>query len=180
MPADDTVPASGAASTARLFYALWPEPPLREALLAHQRAWSWPPGVSLTRPERLHMTLHFLGELPRALLPALAAALPPAQAPFGMLLAQPVLWRGGLAVLLAPEAPAALVELHSRLAAALHALGLPTETRPFAPHVTLARRAHQARPPLQFDPIPWTARGAVLVESVRPHGGYRVLAEAPG
>lgn len=178
MPVDDTVPAGAAASTARLFYALWPEPPLREALLAHQRAWSWPPGVSLTRPERLHMTLHFLGDVQRALLPGLAAALPPAPAPFEMRLAQPVLWRGGLAVLLVPEAPPVLIELHARLAAALHAMGLPTETRPFAPHVTLARRAHQARPPSHFEPITWTARSAVLIESVRPQGGYRVLAEA--
>lgn len=171
--------AAGAGS-ARLFYALWPDAAVHAALLAHQRAWRWPAGVSLTRPERLHLTLHFLGELPAALLPALADALPRGGEPFELRLAQPALWRGGLAVLLAEQVPPPLRALHAGLGEALQALGLSTDPRPFAPHVTLARRARHAVPPGQVEPVVWPARGAVLVESVRPQGGYRVLAGAAG
>lgn len=163
-------------SAARVFYALWPDAAVRGALQAHQRVWAWPGGVSLTRPERLHLTLHFLGEVPTALLAPLADALPRRPEPFELRLTQPALWRGGLAVLLAEEAPAGLLALHARLAQAIRSLDLPVETRPFAPHVTLARRARHAGPPGRPEPVAWTARGAVLVESVRPQGGYRVLA----
>lgn len=173
-------PTPPACPTARLFYALWPDASAREALQAQQRAWRWPDGVVLTPPERLHLTLHFLGDVPITLRPELAEALPGEMEPFELRLAQPALWNGDLAVLLAEEASAPLLALHGRLQAALQGLGLPTGTRPFAPHVTLARAAQQAEPPVQPQPIAWTVRGAVLVESLRPQGGYHVLAGAAG
>lgn len=164
----------------RLFYALWPDAAVREALRARQRSWHWPRGAALTRPERLHMTLHFLGELPVARLPELVAALPPPGETFELRLDRDLLWSGGLAVLLASEPPPALLALHRELGAALQAQGLPLDPRPFAAHVTLARRARHAHPPSQPEPVVWRARAAVLVESLRPQGGYRVLAGLPG
>ena len=72
--------------------------------------------------------------------------------------------------------PDGLLALQRRLGEALRALGLPTETRPFRPHVTFARKAAGAALRFEPEPLRWRVRSHVLVES-RPGraGGYVVL-----
>ena len=72
--------------------------------------------------------------------------------------------------------PDGLLALQQRLGAALRALGLPTETRPYRPHVTLARKAAGAALRCEPAPLRWRVRSHALVES-RPggRGGYIVL-----
>lgn len=121
----------------RLFLALPLSPQAVEALVRVQadlRVQS--PGANCTRPENLHLTLAFLGETPRVR-EAVAAmeevALPPfsfelgGQGRFGTLY-----WAG-------VRPSAGLQALQGALADRLRAHGFSLESRPFRPHLTLAR-----------------------------------------
>lgn len=164
---------------ARLFFALWPDEHVRNALVDLQSRWTWPQGAAKVARDRLHVTLHFLGDQPRAGLPELADAAEVVFTAFELILLEAGLWSSnGVAWVRATVAPAPLLELHANLGKALEGLGLPTEKRRFEPHVTLARRAMRAKAPERVAPIPWQVAGFVLVESeLRPPARYRVLRE---
>ncbi len=166
----------GLAGHTRLFIALWPEPEVCQALQAWSRQW---PGVAATKPvpaQRLHLTLHFLGDVPREQMPGLQAALALPFTPFVLSLARAARWPGGIAVLEPERLPAPLIRLHGAIAEALQSLALPTESRRFRPHVTLARRAGTATPPASGPGVRWPVRGFALVEShPPPDGGYRIV-----
>lgn len=167
---------SNEANPPRLFIALWPQPALREALARAAGAWHWPPQARRTPPERLHVTLHFLGTVEARRLPELARSLAVPWAGCDLVLDRPRLWPGGIAVLEAASVPASLAALHGALSARLQRLALPVEARPFRPHVTLARQAWGARAPEQVDPIAWsTGPGYALVQSLPGGAGYRTL-----
>lgn len=158
--------------SARLFLALWPGQVLRERLSAWARGCAWPAEARPVPASQWHLTLHFLGALPRAQLPALREALRVAFAPFTLALGRPALWRGGTAVLEVDAVPR-LLALHAVLGQVLQAEGLRVEARPYRPHLTLARRAPQAMLPAAGPALRWPVRGWALVES-GPQG-YRVL-----
>ncbi|MDB5918873.1 MAG: 2-5 ligase [Massilia sp.] len=157
---------SDAADNARLFIALWPDPAIREQLRAWRDSFAWPKPAAPVRTRQLHVTLHFLGNIPRARLPELAQGLGVGIAPFELELGHAELWRGGIAVL-APEVVAPpLLALHGALGAALQRLGLPLEARPYRPHVTLARRAgRELAPTIQGHAVRWQVDGYALMES---------------
>lgn len=168
-----------APSAARLFLALWPDAATRQHIAAWRDRWAWPPGAAVVPDARLHVTLHFIGPVARARVPALADALAVPAAPFTLALGEAEAWPRGLALLVPPAGeplPAGLTALHRRLAAALQAAALPVETRPFRPHVTLARKATGAVPPAERLRCAWPVGGYALVES---HQGYRVLRQYP-
>ncbi|MDX9844226.1 MAG: RNA 2',3'-cyclic phosphodiesterase [Aquabacterium sp.] len=150
--------------TLRLFLALWPDDDTRAVLLAWQQAQSWPAGARLTRANDLHLTLHFLGQVPKALLPALKQALPAAGSPVILTLDHLDVWPNGVAVLRPEATPPTLLDLHAHLGDALKQLGLPLESRPYQPHITLARRARGLVPKAAL-PLRWTAQRYALVLS---------------
>lgn len=150
----------------RLFLALWPDDAVRERLALAQSRWVWPARAAPVPRERLHLTLHFLGEVDERAAAALAAALPPLAAPFTLQLDRPALWPQGIAVIEPSSVPPGLAALHADLAALLRGHGLPVEVRHFRPHVTLARHAHGATPIDEVSPIEWRATGYALVRSV--------------
>lgn len=161
---------------ARLFLALWPSPRLQAALLAHQHAWRWQPGAALVQAEKLHLTLYFLGAVPRQRLASLVAGLKVPVSPFELDFDQPALWHGALAVLQPHAAPAGLLQLHAALGTALQRLAVPVESRPLRPHITLARHAAGAQPPARAPLLRWPVRDYALVESVAAPGNpYRLL-----
>lgn len=161
----------------RLFLALWPPSGVLEALQAHAAEWSWPAQVRATRPERLHVTLHFLGAVDDARLPALRTSLAVPWSGAELVLDEARLWPGGIAVLQARAVPPALAALHAELAARLAALDVALEARPWRPHVTLARKAFGARPPAAFAPLRWRAAGSHALVRTLPGGrGYETLA----
>lgn len=97
-------------------------------------------------PAQLHVTLHFLGDVPATDLPAICRALDAAggrTGPFEVAIggvgafpdpARPrTIWLG------VREGAAGLVALHAALAAELEPLGFRTEERRFVPHVTIGR-----------------------------------------
>lgn len=137
----------------RLFLALNFPPPVRQDLWrAATRLRDLELPVKWVRPEGIHLTLKFLGEVPEQreteLVAALgraargARALPLALDGFGVFpdWQRPrVVWAG-----ITPEP--ALEILQHRVEQEFAPLGFPTEARPFRPHVTLGRAAREARP----------------------------------
>ncbi|MFQ1003520.1 RNA 2',3'-cyclic phosphodiesterase [Modestobacter sp. SSW1-42] len=115
-----------------------------DAALAPLRA--APGAPRWTAPERWHLTLVFLGDVPAPLLAPLTAAVGAAVAgtpPLSLQLAgagrfgsrrRPAVCWAGLAGDVVP-----LTALAGRLADAARAVGLPVEDRPFRPHLTVGR-----------------------------------------
>ena len=102
--------------------------------------------VRWVRPEQMHLTLRFLGDTPAGRLPALAAVLDDVtgrHSPFALRLTA----AGGFPNARRPRVvwvglggdEAALAALVADLNAALSALGLPPEDKPFRAHLTLGR-----------------------------------------
>ncbi|MGU7783929.1 RNA 2',3'-cyclic phosphodiesterase [Burkholderia sp. PU8-34] len=130
----------------RAFVALMPDAASRDALHALPVA----RGARRTHPEQLHVTLAFLGAIERGACDALAARLPVLAAAHALPLqhVERLAWWPSLpkARLIVAElgAEPALVALNDALVAALQDIGMPTDRRPFRPHVTLARLPHYA------------------------------------
>jgi RNA 2',3'-cyclic 3'-phosphodiesterase len=159
----------------RLFTALWPRQPVRDAIALWQREWQWPQRATVVARERLHITLHFLGDVSVERLDELRAALRMRCEPFRLDFGRAEIWGGGIAVLSPEQTPEVLEELHTRIGAALAAAGLVLDGRPYRPHVTLARRASGAKPPTQDLRLRWDVDDFVLVESLPGGSGYKML-----
>ena len=164
--------------TVRLFLALWPDAAVRDQLREWRDAWSWPRGATPVHTDKLHLTLHFLGNLPGERLPELLDGFSVPFRPFSLQLGRAELWHNGIAVLSPDSEPKPLLDLHANLTQAVLALGLQAEARRYRPHVTMARRATGAAIPQSGPPIDWAIDHYALVES-RPGngGGYTVLRE---
>ena len=167
-------------TSARLFVALWPDDAVRDELARRRDAWRWPRSAAPVKTERLHVTLHFLGDVERELIPELSDALAVPFAPFELELGHAKLWPHGIAVLEPLAVPAALMHLHARLEKALAGTGIAGDARAYKPHVTLARRAGGTTPPTGAAPLRWQVNGYRLMES-RPAagGGYFTLRGYP-
>ena len=133
-----------------------------------------------TRPDNLHLTLVFLGELPspqpvQALLEELAC--PP---PFPLRTAPPGRFRrkGGDVWWLGVERSPQLLELQAGLERALRQAGFPLEARPYTPHITLARQVKSPPNPLERLSLPaleTTVRRVTLFSSQQVDGALRYL-----
>ena len=171
------------AAGARLFVALWPPPAARRCLAGYRDRWHWPPAARVVADRHLHATLHFIGTFAVERVAALGEQLGRVPVRNLTLHAQgAAIWRGGVAVLTL-QGDCALDALHEELGAALEAVGVALDARPFAPHVTLARKAAHAQAPVDLPDLDWCATGFVLAESLRgPPARYEVLTVwgAPG
>lgn len=169
----------GAVETQRLFFALCPEPALQERLA--QAAAALLPRAAGRRvgAENLHCTLVFLGAVGAAQRLCLEDAASRIQAePFNLTLDQlgyfrrpQVAWLG------CTMTPAALLALVAGLCDAAASCGFPPERRPYAVHLTVARKLRRDPGRLPVLPITWSVRQFVLMESVSEPGGvhYRPL-----
>lgn len=175
----------------RVFFASFPEPSARAALVRWQRrvlARCRARGLRAVAPATLHVTLRFLGEREaadvEALLAAageLPAAAPPFQARCGALRLLPSTRRPRV---LAAEldSDGALEALAAAARAVASAVGIEPDPRPFLPHLTLARlrpgpASLEAVPP----PGPLAFGHVGLYESRLAASGarYRALWRAP-
>jgi 2'-5' RNA ligase len=161
--------------TTRLFLALWPDDAVRDQLRACRDAWTWPRGATPVDSNKLHVTLHFLGNQPTAQLPEFLDGFQVPFEPFDLQFGRPALQRSGIAWIEPHTEPQALLDLHARLLDALVALGLTPEARTYRPHVTMARRANGAVIPAAGPAIDWAITHYALVESRA--GSYTVLRE---
>lgn len=160
----------------RLFYALWPDDEVRDALHKLQ---TFTPG-RLTYYENLHVTLAFLGHQPEENLPVLKDVL--TSLPCGEIVMNidrlgyfrknRIAWAGMHTV------PEALVALQAILTRNLeeHGVVFDKQNR-FKPHVTLARDAAE---PIDspFEPIAWRLTQVALMQSTQSASKltYRALA----
>lgn len=153
-------------------------------------------GVRWTKPDQLHLTLWFLGDVPSPRLPELSGALGGALAGAGRFR----LRLDGLGAFPSPQAPRVLwvglagdltrlLDVQGRVARAAGEFGDHQEARPFHPHLTLGRvnrtearvsRAFQAFLAEARNPAPceWEVREVRLLRSqLRPSGAeYSELA----
>ena len=154
---------------ARLFYALWPDDQTR----THLRRLQESVVGRKVNPENLHLTLAFLGNQAKSLMPALAALIDrlPGQGftvgidRYGYFSKPRVAWAGP------SETPAPLLALQQSLVEELNAAQVPLKPDPkFRPHVTLARDANSLDEP--FAPmIPWRVSKVMLIQSIQVKGG---------
>ncbi len=144
------------AETYRTFVALPLSPALHTRLtqLQQELIRSCPPqSVKWVKPAGIHLTLFFLGEIPRQQIDPIQAALEKvagAAQPFSFAakgtgtfpnLRRPrVIWAG------LDEPTGRLRQLHAAVTAALAALGYQPEEREFSPHLTLGRVERDVAP----------------------------------
>jgi 2'-5' RNA ligase len=162
-------------SSLKLFFALWPDDRTRAAL-AHLQS---PVVGRHTPPDKLHLTMAFLGLQPVDALPSLLDILEAVPVPamrlevdcYGYFTKPRIAWAG----LSAP--PDGLLAMQAELMARLEAAGFPAATHgAFKPHITLARDAREAPAMAPVAPVTWDVSELALVESDMATGQYRPLA----
>jgi 2'-5' RNA ligase len=168
-------------STARVFFALWPDAERRAVLAEASRRVHALCAGRLTRDDTLHLTLVFIGAIERARLPELIEAAGRVRTQdFVVDFERLGCWRHNKIAYLSPSrAPQALQQLVAALEQALDGIGAAYDRRAYKPHVTLVRRGDCTR--LQEEtlnpPIRWPATEFVLVESRLSSAGaaYSIL-----
>jgi RNA 2',3'-cyclic 3'-phosphodiesterase len=169
--------------TARLFFAAWPPPEVQRSLgkLA-ERLQLECGGRALPAPN-IHLTLVFLGDVARELLPRLETAAARVFAPpFDLAISRIAYWRHNRVVWAGVESvPAALRVLVNRLEEVLTEEGFRFDQRAYAPHITLLRNARRSPADANLQTEAWPVRRFALVESVPRARGrvYEVLREWP-
>jgi 2'-5' RNA ligase len=160
----------------RLFFAVWPDTAARAALARLAGEVARDAGGRATRNESLHVTLAFLGSVPRERLPAALAAgerASQAAAPFRLSLER--LGGGSYAIAwLTPDStPAPLRSLHAALEATLRDAEFALERRMFRPHLTLVRDCVRRARRGALPPIAWDVTRLALVASTTAGGASR-------
>jgi 2'-5' RNA ligase len=170
------------APRSRLFFALWPDATQRGELYRLARCLHSGCGGRVTRRDKLHLTLVFLGNVERERISQLVSLakqprIPRFELEFGVM----GYWRHNRIVWAAPVAiPPALSELVAALEDILQTAGFRFDRRPYAPHVTLIR---DARAPNQLPRMNsrWEISQFSLVQAVRDELGsrYEIVANWP-
>ncbi len=177
--------------TQRVFFALWPEADVAAALHATAQAVHANCGGRIMRPDTLHLTLAFLGDVDAAQLGAAQEAATDVAGKVGpgdtaMVLDRLGCWGHNRIVWAGcGETPLLLAALADALAQQLRGRGFRLDARPFAAHVSLLRNARCDVALPSLAELPWPVRDFVLVASApapqlepkRPH--YRVLRRWP-
>jgi 2'-5' RNA ligase len=174
---------SASADTARLFFAAWPAPEVQRALGDVARNAQRECGGRAVPAHNIHLTLVFLGDLPRNHIAALETLAASIEAPcFTLPVDRLEYWRHNrllwAGVVTCPEALQTLVErMQESLAAAGHRL----DRRPYVPHVTLLREARRAPADRRFTAVSWPVTEFALVESAQRERGrvYEALRKWP-
>ena len=169
--------------TQRLFFALWPDASTSDALAMLAQQIVIESGGRPTTPGNVHVTLAFLGDQPPSVVHELSAAAARISAPaFDLVFDRVDSWRkSAIAWAGVQSVPVPLVELHQAVSRSLLASGIEPDQRPFAVHVTLARRIDTAIRRSLAPPLTWHVTAFVLVESELSAAGahYRVLHRWP-
>ena len=155
----------------RLFYASWPPADAAQALARWAHAAQRDCGGRATYEERIHLTLAFLGDADPVAARAAARAVRAEATCFEIEVAR--YWKRNRIVWVGPD------KAPPPLAALARALG---ETRKFAAHVTLIRKAREPRRPLPPLPaVSWPVTEFTLMNSrLEPEGPvYEVLERFP-
>ncbi|MDP1665439.1 MAG: RNA 2',3'-cyclic phosphodiesterase [Methylobacter sp.] len=168
--------------TSRLFFALWPDDETRQALARLSQA-NAAQGLKWVRPHNLHVTLVFLGSVDAdtELLIKQSVADITAQ-PFTLNFDRLSYWSKPkiLCMTCRQPVPEPATMLASMLETVAANCGLHTDTRPYTPHITLARHVRYL-PDMPIEPIVWRAEAFCLLESCSEPDGvcYKVIQQWP-
>lgn len=175
--------AESSAGRVRVFYALWPSASIARELALHGRALRVETGGRSMRPETVHLTLAFLGDIAADRLPELTAPPPSVTGvPFGLDIDRLGVWtRNGIGWAAPSEPPAPLIALQESLERWLRSRGYAPDRRAFRPHITLVRNAAGEWPLARIPAVEWDVTDFVLVRSSADAEGarYDVLARFP-
>ena len=160
----------------RIFFALWPDDELRIQIAANLDR------IDIDRDKcrrvannNLHLTLHFVGNTSIAEMKCLDRQAREFDAESfdltldcsGYFKKPKVLWIGCQA------APEALYTLHGKLGEQISQCAYTPETRPYSPHMTVARKFSEVPGSIPFEPVLWQLNRFVLVKSISVPGGVR-------
>ncbi|MGD8378612.1 MAG: RNA 2',3'-cyclic phosphodiesterase [Gammaproteobacteria bacterium] len=166
-------------TTKRLFFALWPDQATRELIHGATRPLVKGAGGRAVPAENFHITLKFLGSVPESSEACVQRAAGNVRGRrFELLLDNFGFWpEPQVAWLGTSDVPDALTALVADLLTELGSCGFEHTSRPFKPHLTLARNV---RNPGQFaapEPLNWAVEDFVLVESTTtPQGAtYQIV-----
>jgi RNA 2',3'-cyclic 3'-phosphodiesterase len=161
------------AQTLRVFFALVPDAATQALLGVLARDVAVRAGGRAIADVNIHMTLAFVGDVDRDridVLREIVIALP--REAFALSLDCVGTFRHSDIAWIAPShVPDALLELQSRLAAALAKNDFEIEKRPFHAHVTLARRCTRNAAKAHSKPIEWRVQRVALLASIADNGG---------
>ena len=161
-------------SRQRLFFALWPDNDVRMALdkVGHSLL-----GKRIKRvpAANLHLTLAFAGSVTCSVRLCLElASVDIQQAPFDLTIDHCGHWRRPRIAWVGPvHTPPGLWSLVGSLRTVFESCGLQADTRPYQPHITLARKISRLANDTFITPVPWSIRSFSLVESVTDPRGAR-------
>ncbi|MGI9329541.1 MAG: RNA 2',3'-cyclic phosphodiesterase [Gammaproteobacteria bacterium] len=166
-------------SSARLFFALWPDAAVRAAVQSSCQAVMASCGGRAVSPRNYHLTLAFLGSVEPADWAGVRAAAEQVTVPpltlvldrVGYFPGSQVLWVGPAQV------PAGLLWLVDELWRVLAPLGLRPPAQAFNPHLTLCRKIRQPPAQIAVPAASWQARGFALLRSVTGSAGAEYLVD---
>jgi 2'-5' RNA ligase len=169
--------------TARLFFAVWPAREVQHVLGEIARGAQRECGGRAVPTRNVHLTLVFLGNLPRECVTALERIASMMRGHrFALTVDRLEYWRHNrilwAGVTTCPDALQALV---ARLQDALARTEFRVDQRPYVPHVTLLRNARRAPAQDRCPEVVWPVDAFALVESAPHVGGraYQVLRSWP-
>ena len=151
----------------RLFFALWPEPELAGRLHALAGKILRPGDGHCVAVANIHLTLAFLGSVDAAFRDCAEQAAAAIRARAIMLTLEHIgCWsRTGLLWAGPARVPESLLSLVQGLTAGLASCGYAPERRPYAAHLTLARKVRRCAPPAPIEPLAWEVRRFCLMQS---------------
>jgi 2'-5' RNA ligase len=169
--------------TARLFFAAWPAAGVQETLhTVAQRAQRECGGRAVAQ-RNIHLTLAFLGNVPRDRLhqiEAVAGKVDGSRCDIEVDRLQywkhnRILWAG------VERCPESLAGLAEKLSEGLRAIGFKLDDRPYVLHITLVRNARCAPSERMIPAVAWPIHDIALIESVQRGNGrvYEVLRRWP-
>jgi 2'-5' RNA ligase len=136
-------------------------------------------GARPVSPQDLHCTLAFLGDLGERDTGALGDALDAVDSvAFDLTFDTIESWPGPSILVACPrQAPQSLMTLQHTIAMAVIGAGLPAESRPYRPHVTVRRRQRSVSVPTPMVPCQWSLSAFVLAGLAGPSaaGRYRIV-----
>jgi 2'-5' RNA ligase len=158
----------------RLFFALWPDDEVRAALDATGKSLL---GKRIKRvpAANLHLTLAFAGSVTASVRRCLESSAGAIQlTPFDLTIDQCGHWHRPRIAWIGPtHTPSGLWSLVGAMRTAFESCGLQAETRPYQPHMTLARKISRLTNDTPITPVPWSIRSFSLIESVTDPRGVR-------
>jgi len=166
-----------------VFFALWPNTALRQALHAVAEQYAVPCTARVISADRLHLTLRYIGEIERTWLAPLRQAADPvtASAFWRVITWLKIRQHNKIGYATVDNAALPLARLVAALEHAVQVAGFQLAVTEFQAHITLLGKAAQLFAPQTISPLHWWVDAFVLIECVGTGEAlrYEILAQWP-